>query len=370
MFVKKFEASSLEAAIAAIKNEFGPGALILSTQQRKGNLFQKPSVEVTAAFTESSPEVEAPLAPRAIRSSGISYRSTGASAGSVPVRQTSAVVSESQRNKPLYINIDAPEDHRDPSPRKSRGGFQTLESMWLESGFRPETAKEMTARMLVDFSQEDLREKEFLERVKVKMVSESVRTLFPETFDNQKRWLIVGGPGSGKTTTAVKLALFLKRSGREVGLASWEDRKVTGAREIEGYAKLIKVPFFKPGAAMTSGKIILFDTSAWDPKHLAQESWTSEKFDGVLLVVDARERFSESQHLARRISEKTNFSAVAFSRLDLIQSRGFLFDMLRSSRTPLLGGSLSASFKTPFKFFEPSEFSQYVTASTSHRGES
>lgn len=367
MFVKKFEAASLEQALAAVKDEFGPGALILSTQNRKGSIFQKPGVEVTAALTENAksqrddaldtserltrPQRNVPLA--------ITYRSNAAGP------KTS--IKREPTEKPRYIDIDAEvrgeeagKIRRDSSSSRNVRHFDRLEDMWLELGFRPETAKEMTSRMLVDFDREDLKERAFLERVRIKLISESVRTLFVDTFEANTKWLVVGGPGSGKTSILVKLALYLKRQGKEVALSSWESRKVMGSRELEGYSKLIKVPFLKPDAALSTNKIVLFDTSAWE-KQSSEEKWMHEHFDSTLLVADARERLAESQYLARSIAERMKVNAIAFSRLDLVQGRGFLFDLMRSEKLPLLGGSLSSSFKTPFKFFEPTEFSQYVT---------
>ena len=53
MLVKKFEAPTLEDALSRIKQELGPDALILSTEEKKTNWFGKPSIEVTA---EPAPE--------------------------------------------------------------------------------------------------------------------------------------------------------------------------------------------------------------------------------------------------------------------------------------------------------------------------
>lgn len=369
MFVKKFEAASLEQALAAVKDEFGPGALILSTQNRKGSIFQKSGVEVTAALTENAKSQRDDALDTSDRLTrrqkqpapmAITYRSNAAA----PKAQ---VARESSGEKQRYIDIDAEvrvqdpvELRRDASPRRGGRNFDRFEDMWLELGFRPETAKEMTSRMLVDFDREDLKERAFLERVRIKLISESVRTLFVDTFDAHTKWLVVGGPGSGKTSILVKLALYLKRQGKEVALSSWESRKVMGSRELEGYSKLIKVPFLKPEAALNTNKIVLFDTSAWETQS-SEEKWMHENYDSTLLVADARERLAESQHLAREISDRLKINAIAFSRLDMVQGRGFLFDLMRSVKVPLLGGSLSSSFKTPFKFFEPTEFSQYVT---------
>src|SRR5688572_21815158 len=50
MLIKKFEAESMERALAIIKAELGPDALILNTKRLRRGLFRKATVEVTAAF--------------------------------------------------------------------------------------------------------------------------------------------------------------------------------------------------------------------------------------------------------------------------------------------------------------------------------
>lgn len=357
MFVKKFEAASLEEALSAVKEAFGPDALILSTENRKSGLFQKGGVQVTAALSdprEAKAEEEAPAR-------GIVYqRPAGAKA------RASAPRPSEPAGRPKYIEIDAHEEVAPPVRAAKHRGHR-LEEMWLNLGYRRETAKEMASRMIVDFAREDLSDLGMVERIRAKLVSDSIRTLFLEAFDTRKRWLVVGSSGAGKTTVVAKLALALKRSGRGVALSSWEERKIIAARDLEGYARLLKVPFVKSDAKF-SDRVILYDTSAWDLRHASTEKWLTESFDAVLFVADARERYSETLAVLNQVASKMPLTAVAFSRLDLIQSRGYLFDLLRSARVPLLGGSLSSSFKVPFKFFEVAELSQYVTKSI--RGES
>jgi flagellar biosynthesis GTPase FlhF len=77
----------------------------------------------------------------------------------------------------------------------------------------------------------------------------------------------VGPPGGGKTTSLSKLALRLVRSGRRVGLATFDTRRVEGLRAT---AELLGVPFFPlrherqpaPTELLHSGvEILLVDTS-------------------------------------------------------------------------------------------------------------
>lgn len=61
MFVKKFEADTLEEALKAVKVELGPDAIILKTVTNNGlkGAFKKKRIEITAAISEKSYEKKA-----------------------------------------------------------------------------------------------------------------------------------------------------------------------------------------------------------------------------------------------------------------------------------------------------------------------
>lgn len=58
MYVKKFEADTLEEALRAVKSELGPDAIILKTLTNKGikGAFKKKKIEITAAISHKSYE--------------------------------------------------------------------------------------------------------------------------------------------------------------------------------------------------------------------------------------------------------------------------------------------------------------------------
>src|SRR5690606_11170741 len=61
MFVKKFEAETLEEALKAVKLELGPDAIILKTVTNNGlkGAFKKKRIEITAAISEKNFEKKA-----------------------------------------------------------------------------------------------------------------------------------------------------------------------------------------------------------------------------------------------------------------------------------------------------------------------
>ena len=56
MYVKKFEADTLDDALQSVKRELGPDAIILKTITNKGlkGAFKKSRVEITAAISEQT----------------------------------------------------------------------------------------------------------------------------------------------------------------------------------------------------------------------------------------------------------------------------------------------------------------------------
>jgi signal recognition particle GTPase len=184
--------------------------------------------------------------------------------------------------------------------------------------------------------------------------------MYPDSFDTYRRWLVTGGPGVGKTSMCVKLAIYLKRLGKQVVLSSIDSKKLLGQKELERYAKQIDVPYLPPDATLRDNRIIIFDTSAWDSNLPLKEAADEVRYDAALAVVDSRERFSEANLFLRKLHRTYQVKALAFSRVDLSETRGFIFDLLRSQKLPLLGISRGASFKVPFHFFEPTAFSNYI----------
>ena len=79
----------------------------------------------------------------------------------------------------------------------------------------------------------------------------------------------------------------------------------------------------------------------------------------VILVMDACQRFSE---LLRTVEASRRYqpSAIAFTRIDLASHHGVIYDVLKAAKLPLFGFSLSRSFTTPFKFFEPAELAGFL----------
>jgi flagellar biosynthesis protein FlhF len=86
--------------------------------------------------------------------------------------------------------------------------------------------------------------------------------------------LLIGAPGDGKTTTAVKLAARARREGLRVALVSTDTYRVGAAAELATYGRALGVPVVRAGdagaltrvlARLTEADLVLVDTAGAGP---------------------------------------------------------------------------------------------------------
>jgi len=359
MFVKKFEAASLELALRAVRDELGPNALILSTQNVKGGWLQRPSVEVTAATENPTGHSQAPATPETIDLEEI-----------FPHRREKAnpaPVDGYTNRKPISKYADPEAGASAPGARKDSDN--AYEAFFLRRGFSVENARELGRRLLYDYPKKDLAIPSFLDKARTKLILPHLSTLGDDVLLKGGQWVALGVAGSGKTSLMVKLALHLKALGKTVALVSADKRKLLGRKELSMYARLIRANFGADLDKLPTQEMVLIDSPSLPTTEA--ERWADlEKIcenRSVLLVIDASTRFPEALRIVDRVTKRVTISAIAFSRVDLASDLGLIYDLAKATKLPILGASISQSFKTSFKFFEPSELANLILKG---RGES
>ena len=372
MFVKKFEAESFEQALALVKNEMGKGALILSTHHKKNRWYQKGKVEVTAALekplepaVEEQPKKAAEYDEETLKEVFIHRRE---------VPQVAAPAKKTAINRYLDISDQkSGEAALPPAARTTAPHWPRLdtaqnpyETSFLQAGFSPESAREFSRALLMDFQKRDLENPQVLNQTKARLVAAGLDALNLDVFATKSSWIAVGAPGSGKTSLLVKLALYLKKRNRFVELVSLDSRKVVGRAELAAYARLTGLPFREKSVDREAiGRVQLADSPAfcWRNKSECDELAGLCGANNILLVVDATQRLSEVRKTldaARRFVP----AAIALSRVDMVSDFGVIFDILKYAKLPLLCASVSRSFKVPAKFFEPLELAHFIVSSS------
>jgi flagellar biosynthesis protein FlhF len=365
MFVKKFEAPSLEEALKMVKSEMGSEALVLSTQEkRSGKLFSRRLIEVTAAAENKRSRAKEIATPQLKnRELDLEQIFPGRSkAGETYNANSLKDKNLSQKAKSeRYIDIDSDKMARVqaavPAVKIENNRW---ESSFKHLGISPERSLELSKRMFSDFSRTDLREHEFLTKAKSKVLSQGIRTLTPGEFFKKRAWVPLGIAGSGKTTLLVKLAILAREHEKSISLVSMDNRKFAGRSELAGYARLIRVPFFADISQAIPEKLKLIDSPAMnlnDESNSTLEKLCIER--ASFIVLDASSRLSE---LMRQVDKARAFcpEGIAFTKVDAVDERGVIYDVLKATQLPLIGISESSSFKTKFKFLNPTELAQLL----------
>ncbi len=177
----------------------------------------------------------------------------------------------------------------------------------------------------------------------IKIVYDSLVELFggeaPEILPKKLPWImmLVGIQGSGKTTTAGKLAYFYKRRGYRVGLLTTDTYRPAAYDQLKQLAEQIGVPFYgerdskdpvgiaRRGVRKLLGEgvnVIIVDTAGrhgyGEEEELLREMRELADAinpDEVILVIDAY-LGQKAYDLARRFHEKTPIGSIIITKLD------------------------------------------------------
>lgn len=342
MFVKKFEAASVEEALELVKGEFGPNALILSSEKKPTGWLQKTTFEVTAVLSDSR-ETEAVELDEETLSRIFPHRKTQPIDDMKSIRKTSLS---------RYQDLS----------RIDHALERLVEEGWKRLGFSPTSSKGLTKTLFTEYSKEDLKNPSFLDRARINVLSSRLRTLSVERMqkaEGKRRIVFVGPAGSGKTSFLVKLALHLKKQNELIVIRSLDNRKVLGRMETAAYAKLIGVAFEASDGGFTPPPIELIDTPALIAgDRLANEMVVLLEQSPTILVLDASVRTSQCPRILRELPRKP--LALALTRSELVQDKGDIFELMDASDLPLLGASFSQSFREEIRFFQAKTLAEFI----------
>ena len=359
MQVKKFEAPSMELALAKVKESFGPNALVLSTQQKKKGWFQKPTVEVTAAFQK--PRAAASTPGRVSGSSSVNEETL---ARVFPHRRRPSATDLVETVETVApVETDAPAEsvrktnlgrYRDLAGKKKETPAQLYERELRQTGFSEKSAQDITRRLIFDYEPERRKDPRALFRAKTDLVRAGLKAVSQMEFESHSRWVFIGVGGAGKTSTIVKLAMHLKREGRQVRLVCGDSRKVTGRAELGHYGRIIGAPVsFEANIRGPLDEVHLVDTPAALP---GPDEGLEElcRLGRVVIVLDGTSRMTEQLRMVESW-RPYNPAAVTFTRFDIASQLGGIYDLTKAINLPMLGASMAASYKTPYRFFNVDE---------------
>jgi len=318
MFIKKFRAASSKEALAKVKREFGPGALVVETRRLENGLC-----EVTAALDREEPTVAGPLQ------------------GTVRGDENPRIVDEMREIKELLYAITGA---RGDEGEAFVALKQQMRANGIDAGI---TLKLLANACAVGSVKKKGRDIKALREVVRREIGRSIMVKDP--MKETRIISFIGPTGAGKTTTIAKLAaLTALKKAEKVALLTTDTRRIGAPEQLLKYGRIIGVP---TGVAATKADVsafikkqsncryIFIDTPG---SHTDKRDYMGE-LNGLLsiipglkfnLVLSVRER-DESLYEAVRGFSKLPVDAITFTKLDESRVFGQMFGVSRRAKRPI-----------------------------------
>jgi flagellar biosynthesis protein FlhF len=329
MQLRTFQAADIRSALAAVKQELGPEALVVATRTIPGGLLTASKVEVTAAV-EPTPAA------------------SSASPAVVPLQRAAQLVGEHRYGKESRKTTTAPRTAALSEAGQKAAG--RIADSLVDADVEPDIADRIGAlvvRRAGDEASEDA-----LSRALAEHLGERLGEVRDPCAGTHAIVALVGSTGAGKTTTIAKLAAhaaLVRR--RRVALISVDTYRVGALEQLRAYADLIAVPlsiakdpasFGKALRAHADAELVLVDTAGRGLHDVEQVPTLAAMFEGhdvrTCLTISATTRRYE----IRRILERFRLlapKAVVLTKLDETSVGGAVVNAA-------MGGGLALSYVT------------------------
>jgi len=333
MSIRRYVAASLPAAVAQVKKDLGPEAIILEVRRVRApgltGWFRPRRVEVTAAGGEPYPQAEAPSRP-----------SNQPAAPSAPTPPAAAWNAASTAFLPSEL---LPERLRRPYALA-----REQVSKLVRRGVQLELAQELVERALANLPEDRLADGAAL--------SQSLRREMLRLFPNRpaeplsgRVFAFIGPTGVGKTTTIAKLAaIYSLQKEKRVAILTQDTYRIAAVDQLKRYAEILRLPLevlFTPDdlpkALERQGQadLIFLDTAGRSPKqemHLAELRTFLGRCPEIqtVLVVSATTKPEDLEHVFERF-RSLNPSQLLFTKLDETTSVGSILNLMVRAKMPI-----------------------------------
>jgi flagellar biosynthesis protein FlhF len=336
MRLKSYFAGTVEAAVVAARRELGPEAVLMDSHKAGPEARHLGEYEVVfsaAPVMEPVPEQPSPYPHGAEMESGRKIRFTDEVAElrqqmermAAAIKMSSSVVSA--RMLPSTAAAEA---------------FSTL----VASEVNPDLARDIAGCIAPNGESRGGAEKTLAAELERRF---RVDASAGRADQNPRVLALVGPPGSGKTTTLVKLAAVHGLTARKpTQIISMDNYRVGSADQLRTYAAILGVGFQAletPGALAQALEefrhkhLILIDTPGYGPKEM-DSAWDLARFLATHPLIDTHLTLTpsmKSADLSRVVDRFEIFRPrkLLFTRLDETESFGSILNEAARTRKPV-----------------------------------
>ncbi|MBL4775722.1 MAG: GTP-binding protein [Mariprofundus sp.] len=353
MRIKVFTAPHLHEALAKVRQDMGPEALILDRQKSadsRGDMIW----HVHAALDHSNTFSSATIPARKIEVKQPEAKWSKAKAVQSPVhstehrpvqkrnieqstgRHTDATLARLERIVEGLGNTESGNLRQALANAEEQEAFDHLVKMGVSGSHAFD--------MAIDFSQKN------------PLGSKSILWAHRATPAKQRSALLFSGPsGSGKSTLIAKLAAHYSMKGISVALLSTDTERMGGLDGLRAYANTLGVPFHPIRKAATVDKVLpqmqtaqlmLIDTEGWSPQRdtsLKRQTEIWDTLSGALPSDVSQRRFlllpanmdEEDGMQQLRHAVTSDMTDIAFSKLDETQKPGKIVNWSMAAALPM-----------------------------------
>ena len=357
MQIKRFKAQDMTAALAQIKKEFGPDAVILSARdiRRRSRMLGVPrisGVEVTAAIDPERLATGSRDAAGVLPADPVPPPLAGEVQDVVRLSASKGLVRSLQTGMNVFRKrgeVMTGKKHPDGGGSPAEG--QNLEKRLTACGVTPAVAARVA---------EQIKRKKTGDAAEIRreagngplaraLTALGVSAESQPAVEPSRLTVMVGPTGTGKTTALIKMAAAKIAAGSRVGVITLDQQRIGALAQMRVYADILGFPLEMAADAeelgdalskLTDCDLIFIDTPGLSPKNAFQIHSLKSTLAAMtarirtLLVFSATAKDEDLEQALERY-RILNPQAMVFTRIDETCRCGNLINLAVSARLPL-----------------------------------
>lgn len=351
MRVKRFVANTMQEAIALVKADFGPEAVILHTKKRRRpgllGLFGKSQVEVIAA-TDARTERNAPSPKPLARVKDVASRPIRAGGGTVHESAAASEIAKVREELSELKRVLQPAS--DPIVTADSAALERVRAHLQKQDVHEKLIGQVLDAISAQGKDDQLHDEAWIrQRVRYQLIEGMLCADPWQVGEESKVQCLIGPTGVGKTTTIAKLAAnYSLLAKKRVALITVDTYRIAAVEQLKTYAEIIDVPVdvaYTPQelkaalARRQEADLILIDTAGRSHKNTMQMAELRafvEMLDSaqIHLVLSATTRLYDMLDLIERF-QVLPISYTIVTKIDETSSYGMLYNLCRLSGIPL-----------------------------------